>query len=87
MAAAIAMVRKQKLSPRDRDPNKVDREQSNDKKKLRESIEICIKVNHINPKPQYADVVLPDRYQQRKYRKLKEKSVESYKPFDNESKF
>ena len=59
------MVRKQKLSPRDRDSNKVDRERSNDKKKLRESIEICIKVNQINPRTQYADVVLPDRYQQR----------------------
>ena len=54
---------------------------------LRESIEICIKVNQINPKPLYADVVLPERYQQRKYRKLKEQSIESYKPFDNESKF
>ena len=81
------MVRKQKLSPRDREPNKVEREQFNDKKKLRESIEICIKVNQINPKPLYAEVVLPDRHQQRRYRKLKEKSVESYKPFENESKF
>jgi hypothetical protein len=51
MAAAIAMVRKQKLSPRDRENKRGEREASKEKQNMQESIEICIKVNQISPKP------------------------------------
>ena len=58
MTAAIAMVRKQKLSQRDREGKK---DISKEKEKLHESIEICIKVNKISPKQQNVDKVAQPR--------------------------
>ena len=56
MAAAIAMVRKQKLSAREKDSKK---EKRDDQKKLNDSIEVCIKVNQMTPRPLYPEVQVP----------------------------
>jgi len=49
MAAAIAMVRKQKLTQINRENKRVERDQEKNYNNLKESIQICIKVNQINP--------------------------------------
>lgn len=58
MAAAIAMVRKQKISTREKESK---REKRNEDKKLHDSIEVCIKVNQMTPRPLYPEVQVPVR--------------------------